>query len=155
MAYVLARTEPNVRLLGFDTRPLAFDFGSIETVAGVQNKSRQLGHQLGQGTDCAIPMLHAIQQRWQDVDCFCLLTDDESWAGQLMHPLEAVSQYREKSGRATKIVSTAFVAHGYSTVPRDDAGSMACIGFDEAAPGIITDFIGAEAPVIPQLAGIR
>jgi 60 kDa SS-A/Ro ribonucleoprotein len=153
-AYVIARTEPNARLVAFDTRPLPFDFDGVEGLAAIKAKSTELRKRLGGGTDVSMPILHATQGAYMDVDAFVCLTDDESWAGSI-HPIEALGRYREKSGRPTKLVSVAFVGHGYSVVPQDDAGSMSVVGFDEQAPAIIADFLAQPSPVIPQLAGSR
>jgi 60 kDa SS-A/Ro ribonucleoprotein len=42
------------------------------------------------GTDCALPMLHAIDRKLA-VDVFVVYTDSETWAGAV-HPFQALQQ---------------------------------------------------------------
>ena len=45
------------------------------------------------GTDCALPMLHAIEMKYS-VDVFIVYTDNETWFGSV-HPSEALKRYRK------------------------------------------------------------
>lgn len=90
-------------------------------------------------TDCALPMLHALE-RGLKVDAFVVLTDNETWAGAV-HPVQALRQYRERTGIAAKLVVVGMVSNGFSIADPNDAGMLDVVGFDAAAPAVIADFI--------------
>jgi 60 kDa SS-A/Ro ribonucleoprotein len=48
------------------------------------------------GTDCALPMRHALERR-REIDAFVVYTDSETWAGSV-HPGQALREYRERTG---------------------------------------------------------
>ncbi len=91
------------------------------------------------GTDCALPMLYATAQRLK-VDAFCVFTDNETWAGDI-HPYQALEQYRRETGIAAKLVVVGMTATEFSIANPDDAGMLDVVGFDTAAPAVMTDFI--------------
>ena len=93
-------------------------------------------------TDCALPMLHAMEMK-MNVDCFIILTDSETWAGNI-HPVEALRQYRVKSGIPAKLIVVGIVSNGFSIADPDDAGMLDVVGFDAAAPALIADFTSPE-----------
>lgn len=90
------------------------------------------------GTDCALPMVWAAQNN-VPVDVFCIYTDNETWAGK-MHPKTALDRYRQKTGIAAKLVVVGMTATSFSIADPNDAGMFDVVGFDTAAPGIISDF---------------
>ncbi len=90
-------------------------------------------------TDCALPMLYALE-RGLKVDAFVVLTDSETWAGKV-HPVQALRQYRERTGIAAKLVVVGMVSNGFSIADPNDAGMLDVVGFDAAAPAVIADFI--------------
>ena len=91
------------------------------------------------GTDCAVPMLYALERRLS-VDAFVVYTDSETWAGEI-HPVQALRQYRERTGIAAKLVVVGLVSNGFSIADPDDAGMLDVVGFDSASPAVIADFI--------------
>lgn len=91
------------------------------------------------GTDCALPMLYAASEGLA-VDAFLIFTDDETWAGAV-HPFQALRAYREKSGRAAKLVVVGMTAAGFSVADPNDAGMLDVVGFDSATPSAISEFI--------------
>lgn len=91
------------------------------------------------GTDCALPMLWAMQNDVK-ADGFAILTDNETWTGKV-HPAEALKQYRRKTGIPAKLVVVAMTSTGFSIADPDDAGMLDCCGFDTATPNLISDFI--------------
>lgn len=90
------------------------------------------------GTDCALPMLYAAAQKI-DVDCFCVYTDSETWAGDV-HPHQALNLYRQTTGIDAKLVVVGMVANQFTIAHPDDAGMLDVVGFDTAAPAVIADF---------------
>ena len=68
-----------------------------------------------------------------------VLTDSETWVGNI-HPVEALRQYRRKSGIPAKLVVVGMVSNEFTIADPDDAGMMDVVGFDSAVPELITDF---------------
>jgi 60 kDa SS-A/Ro ribonucleoprotein len=91
------------------------------------------------GTDCALPMLYAAKKRLA-VDAFVVMTDNETWAGQI-HPVEALRNYRRKMGIAAKLVVVGMTSTGFSIADPNDGGMLDVVGFDAAAPAVIADFL--------------
>ncbi len=60
-------------------------------------------------TDCALPMLYALEQRLA-VDVFVVLTDNETWCGDV-HPAEALRRYRSATGLDAKLAVVGFDLH--------------------------------------------
>lgn len=90
------------------------------------------------GTDCALPMLYAID-RDIDVDVFVIYTDNETWAGN-MHPVQALQQYREQRGINAKLVVVGMTATEFSIADPADGGTLDLVGMDTATPQLIADF---------------
>lgn len=91
------------------------------------------------GTDCALPMLYALDQMI-GVDAFVVYTDNETWAGNI-HPVEALRLYRAKTGIAAKLVVVGMVSNGFTIADPNDGGMLDVVGFDTATPAVIADFI--------------
>ena len=90
------------------------------------------------GTDCALPMLWAMENKVQ-ADVFVVYTDSETWAGDI-HPVQALRQYRERTGIPAKLIVVGMVSNGFSIADVNDAGMMDVIGFDVATPQVMADF---------------
>jgi 60 kDa SS-A/Ro ribonucleoprotein len=91
------------------------------------------------GTDCALPMLHALE-RGLSVNAFVVHTDSETWAGAI-HPVQALRQYRERTGIAAKLVVVGMVSNGFRIADPNDPGMLDVVGFDAAVPAVVADFI--------------
>jgi 60 kDa SS-A/Ro ribonucleoprotein len=94
------------------------------------------------GTDCALPMLYA-QAKEREIDTFVILTDAETWAGDI-HPAEALHEYRRASGIDARLVVVGMVSNGFSIADPSDAGMLDVVGFDTATPQLISDFARGE-----------
>lgn len=90
------------------------------------------------GTDCALPMLYALERKIE-VDVFVILTDNETWAGGI-HPSQALRRYRHKTGIPAKLAVVGMTSTGFSIADPEDAGMMDFVGFDAAGPSLLTDF---------------
>ncbi len=145
MALMTAATEENYHMVGFtssdgdwqaSTRltplPLTPSMRLDDAVKAVSNLP------FG-GTDCALPMLHALKKGLK-VDAFVVYTDSETWAGNI-HPVQALREYRAKTGIPAKLVVVGMVSNGFSIAGPDDGGMLDVVGFDAAAPAVIADFI--------------
>ena len=150
MAMAIARREPNYYMAGFAASPpnsmarygdrqtpvmSPLDITASDSISDAMNKTSNLP--FGR-TDCALPMLHAMELK-MNVDCFIILTDSETWAGNI-HPVEALRQYRRQSGIPAKLVVVGMVSNEFTIADPDDAGMMDVVGFDSAVPELITDF---------------
>ena len=89
-------------------------------------------------TDCALPMRYAIE-REREVDTFVIYTDSETWAGDI-HPVQALREYRERSGIAARLVVVGMISNGFTIADPDDPGMLDVVGFDTATPGVISGF---------------
>jgi 60 kDa SS-A/Ro ribonucleoprotein len=135
MAMVTVKTEPNVFLVAFSHQLTPTDLGRCNRLDEVV---RTLSRIPMGGTDCALPMLAAAQNKIP-VDTFAMYTDNESWAGRV-HVPEALKQYRKQEGIDARFVVAAMTATEYSVVDPADPGSLAIVGFDIEAPALMSDF---------------
>lgn len=135
MAMVTARKEPNYYVRGFTTGLV--DLGITSKMTLEEAMRRTHNSHFGD-TDCALPMLDAIEQKL-DVDVFCVYTDNETWAGHV-HPKQALDQYRQKMGKNAKLVVIGMVANSFSIADPKDAGMLDVVGFDTATPQLISGF---------------
>ena len=103
----------------------------------VQKTMRAMSQYMG-GTDVSLPVEWAIKSG-REIDIFEIYTDNESWAGA-RHPSQALKDYRKKSGIDAKLVSVAFTATNYSVADPKDGGMLDVVGFDTAAPQLISAF---------------
>ena len=135
MALMTAATEPATHIVGFTggmvPLPLSPSMRLDDAVRAVSGLPFDR-------TDCAQPMLYALE-RTLAVDAFVVYTDSETWAGAI-HPVQALRQYRERSGIAAKLVVVGMVSNGFSIADPDDAGMLDVVGFDTATPAVIADF---------------
>ncbi|VDP34398.1 unnamed protein product [Soboliphyme baturini] len=91
-------------------------------------------------TDCALPMLWATKHE-KKYDVFIVYTDNDTWFGQ-MHPFEALLRYREKSGILNaKLIVVGMTATDFTIADPNDGGMLDVVGFDTAAPEIMSQFI--------------
>ena len=147
MALVTAATEPRHFFTAFTagTHPSmhrGFNTGitplSISPRQRLDDVVRSISGLPFGGTDCALPMVEALKQRWA-VDLFVVYTDNETWAGSI-HPAQALRRYRERMGIAAKLVVVGMASNGFSIADPEDAGMLDVVGFDAAAPQLIADF---------------
>ncbi len=149
MAMATARTEPDYQVVAFTSAPggLGGQWGggtSGLTPVPISARSR-LTEILAQtsalpmgGTDCALPMIHALKHDWK-IDTFIIYTDNETWAGAI-HPVQALREYREKTGVAARLIVVGLTATGFSIADPNDAGMLDVVGFDASAPAVMADF---------------
>jgi 60 kDa SS-A/Ro ribonucleoprotein len=147
MALMTAATEANTHIVGFTAVGQGTAWGRrAELIRLPLSPSMRLDDAVRAvsdlpfgGTDCALPMLYALERRLP-VDAFVVYTDSETWAG-MIHPVQALRQYRERTGIAAKLVVVGLVSNGFSIADPNDAGMLDVVGFDTASPAVIADFI--------------
>ena len=152
MALVTANVEPNHVFTAFTSggagviTSLGADSGYQCAISQIQISPRQRlddvcnftrGLPVG-GTDCALPMIWAAKNKIP-VDTFVIYTDSETWAGYV-HATKALRDYRQAMGIASKLVTVGMISNSFSIADPADAGMLDVVGFDTAAPSLISDF---------------
>jgi len=94
------------------------------------------------GTDCSQPMLYALKNKIE-VDTFIVYTDNETWHGHI-HPFQALREYRQKMGRQSRLIVCAMSSDKFTIADPRDPGMLDIVGFDAAAPELITSFSKGE-----------
>jgi 60 kDa SS-A/Ro ribonucleoprotein len=135
MALVTARTEPNYSFTAFQTQMVPLN---ISARMRLDNVVKSISGLPFGGTDCAQPMLYALEKKLK-VDAFVVYTDSESWFGKI-HPAQALQEYRDTMGIPARLVVVGMTSNGFSIADPNDAGMLDVVGFDAAAPGMISDF---------------
>jgi 60 kDa SS-A/Ro ribonucleoprotein len=136
MALLTAATEARTQIVGFTGGMVPLP---LSPAMRLDDAVRAVSGLPFDRTDCAQPMLYALE-RGLSVDAFVVYTDTETWAGAI-HPVQALRQYRERTGIAARLVVVGLVSNGFSIADPDDAGMLDVVGFDTAAPAVIADFI--------------
>jgi len=136
MAMATMRTEPNYYCFGF-----ADGFRDLGLTAKMSLKDvlKRTDSLTFGGTDCAVPMLHAMQHKL-DVDAFVVYTDNETWAGRV-HPFQALQQYRQKMGKNAKLIVVGCTSNGFTIADPSDPGMLDVVGFDTTVPQVMSDFV--------------
>jgi 60 kDa SS-A/Ro ribonucleoprotein len=150
-----ARTEANWHIMGFTD---SFVEVPVSPRQRLDDVVRTTNHLPFGRTDCSLPMLWA-SENGVAVDAFVIYTDNETWHGRI-HPVQALQQYRERTGIPAKLIVNAMTAteftiakrsdRGYGTLYQgqpqsvtdpDDGGMLDVAGLDSAAPKVMSDFI--------------
>jgi 60 kDa SS-A/Ro ribonucleoprotein len=136
MALITAATEQHHTVLGFAHELVPLKISPRQRLDDVV--STVSGIPFG-GTDCALPMVWATKHAAQ-VDVFVVYTDSETWYGSI-HPMQALSQYRETMGIRAKLIVVGMTSNGFSIADPDDAGALDVVGCDSAVPAVMADFV--------------
>lgn len=140
MALVTAATEQEYTMMAFCDKFVPLTISPKQRLDDVLRKTDNLPFG---GTDCALPMTWA-QQAKVDADAFLVLTDSETWYGQV-HPAQALRAYREARGIPAKLVVCGMTANRFTIADPNDAGMLDVVGFDTAVPQTLSDFIAGRA----------
>ena len=135
MAMVTARTEPSYIINGFCHTLKTLD---IHNKMDINSVVRYVDQQHMGGTDCALPMLEALKNKIP-VDKFVIYTDSETWFGKV-HPYKALQQYRDKMGINSKLIVVGMTSTDFTIADPSDIGMLDVVGFDTAAPNVISTF---------------
>ena len=134
MALATAKVEKNYFIAGFDTSISELKISPNMRLDKVLEIMRRFNWG---GTDCAQPMLYALKNK-MNVDKFCVYTDNETWAGRI-HPSQALKQYRDTYGKG-KLIVAGTSATNFTIADPKDSGMLDIVGFDSAAPQLISQF---------------
>ncbi len=135
MALQFLHAAPSATIVGFNTRILQPGLSRRQRLDDAVHRLARYGG----GTDVALPMRYALEQR-MEVDAFVILTDHETWAGR-QHPVEALAAYRDRVNPDAKVAMLAFAANHVAVVPEDDPMALGVAGFDAAVPQVLNDFL--------------
>ncbi len=135
MAMVTARTETQHHFFGFGHQFVPLKISPKQRLDDVCDylSAREFG-----STDCSLPMQYAMKNNLE-VDVFAVYTDNETWSGDI-HPIQALQQYRQKTGIAARLVVVGMTATEFSIADPQDPGMMDVVGFDTAAPKLMADW---------------
>jgi 60 kDa SS-A/Ro ribonucleoprotein len=90
-------------------------------------------------TDCALPMIDAAK-RGLGIDTFIIVTDNETWHGSI-HPMQALREYRQKSGRQAQLAVVALTSTGFTIADPTDPLTMDFVGFSSDLPKALAAFM--------------
>jgi 60 kDa SS-A/Ro ribonucleoprotein len=136
MCMVTARVEKNFEVLAFCDSLCSFPISKSQRIDDVVASMR--GMRFGR-TDCALPVVWALEKK-VDVDAFIIYTDSETWHGRI-HPVQALNHYRQKVGHDVKFVVVGMASNGFTIADPRDKDAMDVVGFDTAAPEVISNFV--------------
>ena len=139
MAAVTHRVEASCHLTAFSTKLCTVKLARNASLQTVQDKFDSIS--MG-GTNCALPMLHALKHRLP-VDTFVVYTDSETWHGKV-HPAEALRRYRDAMGIDARLIVVGMVSNGFTIADPDDKGMLDVVGFDTTAPSLMARFTMGE-----------
>ncbi|WP_198663337.1 TROVE domain-containing protein [Jiangella endophytica] len=149
LALVTAATESRYEIVGFTSAGTSWDRSDTGLTALAISPRQRLDDVLREvsglrfgGTDCALPVLHALEHGLS-IDLFVVYTDNDTWAGEI-HPHQALRHYRERTGIGARMAVVGMTSSGFSIADPDDPGMLDIAGFDSAVPQVLSDF--ATAP---------
>jgi 60 kDa SS-A/Ro ribonucleoprotein len=137
MAMVTFKTDQNTMITAFcNTMIPISQIGHLSRLSEVVKSIT--GLPFG-GTDCSLPMGYALTNKLE-IDAFIVYTDSETWSGQI-HPTQMLNKYRSETGIPAKLIVVGMVSNGFSIADPNDSGMMDVVGFDTAAPEVMSNFI--------------
>lgn len=147
LALVTASVEPSYQIVAFSAGDVSSFGRSISPLAisprqRLDDVIRVVNRQNATGTDCALPMLYALENNIE-VHTFVIYTDSETWYGQV-HPHQALVRYRQRTGIPARLVVVGMVANNFTIADPGDAGMLDVVGFDLATPNLIASFARGE-----------
>jgi 60 kDa SS-A/Ro ribonucleoprotein len=135
MALITSRTEPNYHIMAFSHKFVPVNISHRERLDNVVHKISSMPFG---GTDCSLPIMYALENNI-DVDTFVVYTDSETWYGNI-HPAQALNKYQRKTGIKSKLIVVGMVSNKFSIADPNNLDMLDVVGFDSAAPQIISDF---------------
>jgi 60 kDa SS-A/Ro ribonucleoprotein len=154
LAMQIARTEPTSYIHGFAggftrgyhrrTGGDTSGFRKLDiTACSTLEQARRAAHDSNFGnTDCAVPMLWATENDI-DADAFVILTDNETWAGDIQ-PTQALDAYRKKTGINASLSVVGMTSTGFTISDPYDPRQMDFVGFSTDTPRVLADFVRGD-----------
>jgi 60 kDa SS-A/Ro ribonucleoprotein len=140
MSLLHTRKEPFVETVAFSNGLTRLQFADNVTLDQAISGINRLPFS---STDCSLPMIDALNRKL-DVDCFIVYTDNETYAGK-QHPYQALNEYRKRMNKPNaKLIVVGMTATGFTIADPSDKGMLDVVGFDTAAPEIMSMFMKGE-----------
>ncbi len=139
LAVVAARTEPWTAVMGFADR---FRDLGLTAKDRVDEATKKVSGLTFGSTDASLPMTWALENKIQ-VDTFVVLTDNETWAGNIQ-PVQALNKYRQATGIGAKLIVVGMTSTGFTIADPEDSGMLDVVGFDGATPALMAKFAKGE-----------
>jgi 60 kDa SS-A/Ro ribonucleoprotein len=137
MALAIVKNQKNYWIGGFNTKMAELKINPSMRLDAVLEVMRCFSWG---GTDCSLPMMHAMANGMTNVDGFVVLTDNETWAGRIQ-PVQALRDYRKQYNSTAKLVVIGTSVSEFTIADPKDAGMLDVSGFDSSVPQIIADFL--------------
>jgi 60 kDa SS-A/Ro ribonucleoprotein len=137
MALVTAATEPNAKVLAFDTG--LYD-PEIRPTMRLDEVRRIVNALPGGGTDCSVPIRWARDSNTR-FDAIVLYTDAETRKPDQARTLE---QYRGKVNRQARNVQVMAAPNRYSLADPRNPLDLDVVGFDANVPAVIAEFVSGR-----------
>jgi len=138
IATVFSAVERHVEIIAVDTAIYPLRIVSSIPLDRIIQQFERFG---GGGTNLGLVIEHALK-RQQFFDCFVVLTDSYSWAGE--HPSVLLTQYRKQINPAARMVTLQMVANHVTNHQVDDKRILDIVGFDTNVFAIMHAFIQGE-----------
>lgn len=137
MSMVTFKADNNTMITAFSDgiTPIG-DIGHLSRLSEVVHT---VEHMPASSTDCSLPMGYALTNKIA-IDAFIVYTDSETWSGNI-HPKQMIDKYRNEMGIPAKLIVVGMIANEFSIADPNDSGMMDVVGFDTAAPEIMSNFI--------------
>lgn len=137
------RTEKNTHVYGFSDKFIPL---KINKNMSLDQVIRCVSHMTFGGTDCALPMLYALEKKIK-IDNFIIFTDNETWFGRI-HPYKALETYKKNINPNAKLIVCATDNNAYSIADKSydkdnlnaQKSALNIVGFDSAWPQLIREF---------------
>lgn len=139
MAMATARVEANYHIMAFSDGFIPLSISPKQRLDDICKHTSALPFTR---TDCSVPMLWATENKIP-VDVFYILTDNETWAGNV-HPCQALNEYRRKLGINARLVVGAMTSTEFSIADSNDVGMLDICGLDGSVPTLLKAFALGE-----------
>ena len=156
LAMVIAKTEPNYHIMGFSNGIKPLTVSDSDSLGEVMRKVNEGNYG---GTDCSLPIRYALDKNL-DVGMFTVLTDNETWAGEV-HCSQLLKHYRQnrlgnpytemseswksrESAINAKFATVAMTATNFTIADPNDPGMLDIVGFSSDTPQLLSSFAKGE-----------
>jgi 60 kDa SS-A/Ro ribonucleoprotein len=132
------RTERHAETIAFSNTPTPFPVSRHDSLEDIMKRTRAMTFG---GTDCSAPMIWALRNGI-NADAFVIYTDGDTWAGA-MHPMQALREYRQKTGINAKLVVVNMKSRHHSFADPQDLGTLDVVGFSASFPTFLSKFVAS------------
>ena len=134
MAMVTIRTEPYVEVNAFSHGLMEVN---ISDTSSLNSAIKSLDNLSFSSTNIAAPIEKALRER-QVIDHFIIYTDSEVNTGRNVSGV--LNEYRRKVNPEARLTVVGMTANEFTVGDPDDSLTLAVVGFDSAAPSVISEF---------------